>query len=75
MKEYCKVVLSVGEKAELMAKMVSDYTLTILKGIEEAEAEFSKAFSSKSITANAGVLYEKSNDQGNLNKGLDALFW
>ena len=74
MREYCDFILSVGEKTELMAKMVSDYTLVILKGIDEAEAELSKVFSSKSTTANAGTLYEKSNYPGDFNKGLDALF-
>ena len=74
MREYCDFIFSVGEKTGLMAKLVSDYTQVILKGIDEAEAEFSKAFKSKSTTANAGALYEKSKYSGDLNKGLDALF-
>ena len=74
MREYCDFIFSVGEKTELMAKLVSDYTVTILKGIDEAEAEWKKASNSKSTTAAIGALFEKTNYNGDLNKGLDALF-
>lgn len=74
MREYCDFIFSVGEKTELMAKMVSDYTQVILKGIDEAEAEWKKAAKSKSPTAATGALFEKTKYNGNLNKGLDALF-
>lgn len=72
MKEYCKVVLSVGEKAGFMAKLVSDYTVVILKGIDETESEWSKVFNSQSPNAYKGIEYERSRYSGDLNKWLDA---
>jgi len=74
MREYCDFIFSVGEKTEIMAKLVSDYTQVILKGIDKTEAEWKKAAKSKSPTAAAGALFEGTKYNGDLNKGLDALF-
>jgi len=74
MREYCDFILSVGEKTELMAKMVSDYTLVILKGIEETEAELSKAFRTKGANVLLGSEWGKMERKGDTDDDLNILF-
>jgi len=52
--------------------MVSDYTVVILKSIDETESEWSKMFNSKSPNVYKGIEYERSKYSGDLNKWLDA---
>jgi len=74
MRDYCDFIFSIGEKTQIMAKLVSDYTQVILKGIDEAEAELSKIFKSKSPIAADGTLVEKANKNDDPNKILDILY-
>lgn len=73
MREYCKVVLSVGEKTQIMAKLVSDYTQVILKGIDETESEWSKVFNPETTNAYTGKLVVKMGLKYDLNDTLNLL--
>ena len=73
MKEYCDFIFSVGEKTEIMAKLVSDYTQVILKGIDETESEWSKVFNPQSPNPSKSFEWSKMEKKGDLNDDLDIL--
>ena len=72
MREYCDFIFSVGEKTGLMAKLVSDYTQVILKGINETESEWSKVFRTRGTNAYKSIEYARSGQTRDLDKWLKA---
>jgi hypothetical protein len=72
MSDYCNYIFTVGEKAGLMAKMVSDYTKKIIDGIEEVKKTWKNVYGRGSLRAIDGM--HASRLAGDINKILDIIF-
>lgn len=73
MSDYCNFIFTVGEKTEIMAKMVSDYTQKTLREIKGAKSEWDKVFQSKTSNTYKTKLWGDMYKSGDVNQELDAL--